>query len=787
MRLLRLLKDALANVFRNALWRLLPSRRLQRQLLSALLAASLVSSPALAAEDFVIEDIRIDGLQRFDPGTVFNPIKIEIGDTMTEEKSIEIIKTLFETGFFRSVEVLREENVLILAVEENPTIAEVNFSGVDEIPEDTLESMLKNADIVKARVFDRSLVEEAAKALTDIYIERNYYNATVTPVVSPLPRNRVAILFEVEEGKQAAIRSIDITGNDAVSTWALRRAMNLEPRSIFNFWSDDYLFSEDKLEADLERIRTLYLEDGFLRFQVEARQAEVSPDKKYIDIRIRIKEGQQYLLARPDAEKTFVGDIPPQASEDEMLEFIEQVPGEVFSTQKASETVAKIRDYLGNFGYAFAEVAYDNQINDEEGTVEVVYQIMPGKPVYINKIEIIGNERTRDEVIRRELLQFEQERFSRHKIESSQRRIRRLGYFNNVSIEQEKVEQREDQLDLKVNVDEGGVGVFRIGAGFSTDNQLSFDVGLDTPNVFGSGNNFAADFSSSSNSKRINMSLDEYYYTEEGVSRHVGMSIADRESSSNSSGYNIDGISAEYGYGIPYADDGKYDMKFVYEKIKINSVDQVYNNFRDKHGSNLDVLLLRTGFLHDTRDSPQQPTIGYRFDVSSEIGLPVLDLRYYRVNLLTDYYKQTRGFWGKPVWHARGGLGFGGSYGGDVYPFYQRFYVGGSDTLRGFDSSSIGGKYSATGAAVGGLARAYGSIESVVDTELFKTQKVYLAPFLDVGTVGSDIAKLSKWRSSAGVEVRWISPLGPLRFSWSTILKKHPGDRTQTLQFTISY
>ena len=309
--------------------------RAGRQALSATLAAAMmISAPARAQEfqQFVVEDIRIDGLRRFDPGVIFNRIDVQIGQTVGEDDSIAIINALFETGFFRSIDVLRDGNILVIAVEENPTIAEVSFSGVKEIPDETLEGMLTSAGIVKARVFDRALVEEAVNALEEIYVERNFYKVKVTPVVSPLPRNRVALLFEVDEGGQAGIRSIEITGNEEFSDWVLKRTMQLESRGLLNFFGDSYLFSESRLEADLERIRTLYLENGYLRFQVEARQAEVSPDKEHIDLRIRLSEGQQYVLAEP-GENTFVGDLPPEVTREDLQELLQQVEGEIFSSQ----------------------------------------------------------------------------------------------------------------------------------------------------------------------------------------------------------------------------------------------------------------------------------------------------------------------------------------------------------------------------------------------------------------------------------------------------------------------
>lgn len=747
-----------------------------------------------AFDPFVVSDIRIEGLRRFDPGVVFSRIEVSIGDTLTEERSVEIIQKLFESGFFRSVDILRDGDILVISITENPTIAEVNFEGVSELSDDQLNGMLQEVGIVRARVFDRALTEAALKAMKDIYIERNFYKAEVDLVVSPLERNRVALLFEVDEGDQAYISSIEITGNEEFSDYAIKQEMNLEARGLFNFFGDSFLFSESGLQSDLERIRTRYLEDGYLRFEVESHEAEVSADKSSIDIVIHVKEGSQYVLAEHgetgEDGGDFTGEVPPEVTIDQLREQLSQESGEIFSSREAGETSGRLRDLLGNYGYAFAEVSYENELNDDDGTVHVVYAISPGELAYVRRINITGNDRTRDEVIRREMLQFERERYSRKKVESSRRRIRRLGFFNGVNITPERVEGSDDELDLNVRVTEGSVGSFRAGAGFSTDNELSFEVGLNTPNVFGSGNNFSADYSTSASNERVDFSLDEFYHTDEGVSRHIAVSASDRESSGSSSGYSIRGLSGEYGYGIPYSDDGKYRLFFVGEKIRVNSVSSVYAEFRDRYGTNprLDTVLMRLGFEHDTRDSAQQPTDGWRSDLSVEAGLPVLDLQYYRANYVHDYYYQTRRWFGEPVWHVRGGVGLGGDYAGEVYPFYHRYFVGGTSNLRGFNSNAIGVDPGGSSSTKGGLSRLYGTAEASFNMEFFKTQKVYLAPFVDAGTVGKNtLGGFVPVRSSAGLEIRWISPIGPLRFSWARAIAKEPGDRIQDLQFSVRY
>ena len=762
-------------------------------LLTILLLFSVTGQKALSQDDFtfVVSDIRIEGLQRFDPGVVFNRINLTIGDTMTESKSVEIIKALFDSGLFRSVDVLREDDVVVIEVQESPVIAEVSFSGVNELSDSILEEFLQSAGIVKARAFDRVLLEEAETKLEEVYIDRNFYNVKVESLVSPLPRNRVALSFEVEEGFQAIVRSIEVTGNEYFSGWTLRREMRTETRGVLNFFSDRHLFSESRFNSDLERLRTLYYEEGFVRFEIASHQIEISPDKRHIDIRINVSEGERYTVSGQGDDEfwaaVFVGDIPDKISMEKLNEQLIQVPGDIFSSRDANETSARVRQLLADYGYAFAQVSYDTEIDEEAGGISVTYTVVAGELIYVRYINIEGNSRTSDEVIRREFLQFEQELYSGKRIEISRRRIVRLGYFNSVNIRTEAVEGRVNEIDLLVNVDEGSVGNFNIGAGISTDTKVAFQVGLDTPNVFGTGNDFKANFSFASDSKDISFALDKFYHTDEGVSYHIAAGASDIEAAGNAADYSIDSIGGEYGYGIPYADEGKYRILLKYDNIKINSLSTVYMDFTNKHGDKIDTLLLDTQLSHDTRDSSQFPTDGQRINIDVELGLPILDLQYYYANYAHDYYYQTRRFFGTPVLHFRFSTGIGDLYGDSEYPFYRRFFVGGTSTLRGFDLNSIGAR-NENGVVIGGLSRLYGTIEGDFDAKVFRTQKISLAPFLDFGAVGDKYySDLSSLRAAAGIELRWASPFGPLRFSWSKALLSESDDDVQELQFSVQY
>lgn len=765
--------------------------QLCRRGLPALLLCAAALPAAAQTDGFVVDDIRIEGLRRFSPGVVFNRLPVEVGDTLSAEQAVEIIQILYATGYFREVEVLRDGGVLVIQVEENPTIAEVKISGAAELSEDALADMLESAGIAKSKVFSQSTADQAAQAIENAYVDRNFFNARAEVVVSPLPRNRVAVLFNVEEGAAAAIRSISIAGNEAFSTWRLRRDMQLAPRGLLNYFTDSYRYSEQQLQADLARLRTRYLEAGYLRFAVESRQVEISPDKRHIDILLRIAEGERYTVSGSRFAAADGAPALPVAAE-ELQQYVLQAPGDTYSGRLAGDTAQAVRAHLGDLGYANARAAIETNINDADASVEVVYAVELGEAVYVRRINIVGNETTADEVIRRELLQFEAERYSRRKVQRSLSRVRRLGYFDNVRIDTLPVEGSAAQVDLLVSVEEANTGEVRFGAGFATDGGLSYNAGFSNRNIFGSGNDFTADFSKSEDALEIDFELNERYHTSEGVTRHTGLSYDKSDATSDSAAYSIDGYKVEYGYDFPFTDDGIYNLYLAYQQVEVKSVTATYKPFTDRHGKKFDAALLESGLVYDTRDSARLPTAGQRIDVRAQAALPVLELRYYSLSYRHDYYRALPQLPTEPVLHARLGWGVGDAYGGGEYPFYRRFLLGGVNTLRGFAANSVG--YTSIGGdAVGGKARLHMSLEASSALELFGQQNIYLVPFMDMGTVGKELGLGSgmkdKWgslRSSAGLELRWLSPVGPLRFIYAVPLSDEPTDKTKKFQFSIS-
>lgn len=767
-----------------------------KPLLAAVIGGGLAATPSIVlpaavaqqSEDFVVEDIRIEGLRRFSPGAVFSRLPLAIGDTFTAAQSAQIISDLYETGFFRSIELQRDGNILVVIISENPTITEVTVAGASDLPDDALNSLLAQANVAKAKIFNQSVVDEVVRVIEEAYIERNFFDAQVEVVSSPLPRNRVALLINVEEGERAAIRDIRIIGNEVFSAFILDNDIRLEERGLLNYFTDSYYYTESALEADVGRIRTRYLEDGYLRVEIES-QTEVSPDKRHIDIVIRITEGPQFTVdgisvqfapdVTTDPEPPF--DLAPLEA------MIEQEIGDIYSGQLLAAAAGSMKSAVANLGYADAEVLFEPQINDETGAVQVVYTVHPQEVVFVRRINIVGNFITADEVIRRELLQFENERYSEQKISNSRSRIRRLGYFDRVDVATVPVPDQPGWVDINIEVSELHTGEIQLGAGYNADTGVSFNAGFSNSNIFGSGNDFEFNTGIGDDDKRFRMNLDERYYTTEGVTRHIGVSYGETESGADTSAYSVDGYKGEYGFEFPFANDGRYNLYLVYQKVNIDSAEnnETYTEFIDEYGEEIDVALLEYGLTYDTRDSALLATEGQRVRVFGDIAIPAIDLDYYRFNYTHDAYQTWDFVPTEPIFHARWGYGFGGNYSGGVYPFYHRYYLGGTSNLRGFKNNSIGYTLDDSNDAIGGKSRLYLNLEWSTRVEFFEDQRIFIVPFFDTGAVGKELG-LGSFRASAGVELRWQSPIGPLRFSYVKDVKSHETDDTEDFQFTVS-
>ncbi len=733
-------------------------------------------------ENFIIEDIRLEGLQRFSSGVVTSRLPVTIGSEITVLDSISIIKNLYKTGYFRTVEVLRDGNVLVIRLQESPTIFNVELKGFEEIQAKTLQGLLESIGVKKAAVFNQSTIEEAINVIKDIYIEKNFYQVKIEAITSPVERNRINILFNIEEGEESAIQSLSIKGNEEFSDFRLSRELELEPKGILNFFTDNYKYSDRNLEADLGRLRTFYLEKGYLGFAVVSKLVEFSPDKKDIDILIHISEGKPYTISQIEFDT--IRDIPRE----ELSLLSEQAVGDIYSGASAQETISDLTDYFKNLGYANTNVNLQSNVDKENNMVSISYVIETDQVIYVREINIVGNEFTADKTIRREMVQFEKELYSAEDVESSRKRINRLGYFQSVRILQVPV--NDSEIDLLVEIVEKNTGEIGLGAGFSTDGGISYNLNFDIKNIFGTGNNFSSNIRVQDDLKQFGLVLEEHYYTNDGVSRHIGINFEDREADDDVSDYSTSKQKIEYGFSFPFTDDGKYNVYAAYEKVKINDpqfLNTFYRQYLQKYGDTSEHYFLIGGLDYDTRDAATAPKDGNRFNFSTVLSIPGTGTGYYKYGFTHDFYHQFKRLSFDPVLHLKLGLNYGDVYDGDedIFPFYERYTVGGINTVRGYEPDSIGFAYDTSGDAIGGKLRIFGTAETSYAIDYFKNQQIYLVPFMDAGVVGQDV-DLARVHLTYGIETRWLSPVGPLRFSYAWVATEHPNDSIQNFQFSIS-
>ena len=759
----------------------------------AVLAAAVISAtpcgPAFAFEPFVIRDIRVEGVQRTEPGTVFSYLPVRVGDRITDEKASEAVKALFATGFFRDVRLEVEGDVLVVYVEERPAIASVDITGAKEFVKDTLKKVLREQGLAESRIFDRAILERAEQEIKRQYLARGRYAARVTSTITPLERNRVGIAIAIEEGDTAKITAIRFVGNKAFTAKRLLDEMRLSTPTWFTWYSKADQYAREKLAGDLEALRSFYLDRGYLEFNVESTQVSISPDKEGVEITIDINEGEQYRVS----EVRFGGELLGRQAELEPL--VQLKPGDVFSGSKLTETNKRISDKLGTLGYAFANVNAVPQIDREKREVAFDILIDPGRRVYVRRIDIAGNVRTRDEVIRREFRQYEDAWYDADKIRLSRERLERLGYFTNVKIDNRPVPDAPDQVDLNVTVTERPTGNISLGIGVSSTEKLILSGSIVQPNFLGTGKSVALQLNTSRLARSIVLSQTDPYFTPDGVSRSFDLYTRSFNASElNLGDYRTRSTGVGLRFGVPYTEYDRVSFGMTYERndVKLGAAPpQRYVDFVNDFGTSTSALLGTLGWSRDSRDSAIVPTRGRLQTAGLEVTLPVAELRYWRATYNHQwYYPMTRDL----TLALNGDLGIGRGFGGMAYPLFKNFYVGGIGSVRGYYPSSIGPREVDTVLGgtreipLGGLTKIVGSAEFLFPlpgTGSDRTIRSFV--FFDAGTVLGDGQSFSTsdLRYSTGIGLTWLSPIGPLKLSIAFPIRKQVGDRTQRFQFQV--
>ena len=733
-------------------------------------------------QPFTVTDIRVEGIQRTEAGTVFSYLPVKVGETLDDEKAAAAIKALYATGFFKDVRLEVENGVLIVTVQERPAIAVVDIIGAKEFSKEQLKEGLKQAGLSESKIFDKALLDRAEQELKRQYFSRGKYGVSITTTVTPLERNRVGISFNISEGEVAKIRQINIVGNQAFKEKELLDLFTLTTPGWMTWFSKNDQYSKQKLSADIETLRSYYLNRGYLEFSIDSTQVSISPDNQDIYITINVTEGAKYSVS----DVKLAGEL--LIPEEELRKLIKVKPGDVFSREKLTESTKAIGDRLGNDGYAFANVNAVPELDKEKSQAAFTFFVDPGRRVYIRRINVTGNTHTRDEVVRREMRQMEAAWYSAEKITRSRERIERLGFFSEVNVETPAVAGTTDQVDVNVNVTEKPTGSVMLGAGLSSSEGLILSGSVSQNNVFGSGNQLSAQINSGRINKVYAFSYTNPYFTEDGVSRGFDIYQRNLDSSYLTVGrYQTSTLGGGMRFGIPLNEKDSVNLGLAYEQIKVtlsSDSPQRYIDFVSQFGNKTKTVRTDLGWARDTRDSLLYPTKGGLQRVFGEIGVPGLDLEYYKISYQHQLYMPLgRDF----TFLLNGEVGMADGYGGKALPFFKNFYAGGNTSVRGYKPSSLG-PVDANGNALGGTRRIVGNAEILFPFPGLRTDKsVRMGLFVDGGMVfgkGEKI-ELGQLRYSSGVSVSWFSPIGPLKFSLGTPLNKKEGDRIERFQFLL--
>jgi len=750
------------------------------------LAASVLTvtaGQAHAVEPFVVKDIRVEGVQRVEPGTVFGYLPVKVGETFTDEKGAESIRALYNTGFFKDVQIRSEGNVLVVRVEERPAISQLEFIGFKEFDKEALRRTLRGVGVAEARYYDKSLIDRAEQEIKRQYVSRGYYAAEVTTTVTPVDANRVSITFTVDEGPTAKIRQINIVGNKAFKEGDLRDEMQLSTPNWLSWYTKNDLYSKQKLTADLEALRSFYLDRGYLEFAIESTQVSITPDKKDIYLTLNIHEGEQYKVS--DIKLT--GELLGKQAEMEKLIKLKQ--GDVFSSAKLSSTTKSITDLLGTYGYAFATINPQPQINQSDRTVALTLVVDPGRRVYVRRVNVVGNSKTRDEVVRREMRQMEASWFDGEKLQLSQNRVNRTGYFTDANITTEDVPGTTDQVDVNVNVTEKPTGQINLGVGFSSTDKLVLSAGIRQDNVFGSGTSLGLDVNTSKSNRTIAVTQFDPYFTVDGISRSTELYYRTYRPLyyTGDQDYRVVQQGGNVKFGVPFSETDTVFFGIGYERTTIDvttNTPLAYQNYVAKNGRITNNFPITIGWSKDQRDSALVPTRGRYQQANLEFGIPGGDLQYFRAYYQHQYfYPLSKSF----TMAFNNEIGYGHGYGGKDFPVFKNYYAGGIGSVRGYETSTLGPR-DANGVAIGGASKFVGNVEFIFPLPGSGVDRtVRLFTFFDYGNVFAEGQpyKLGDMRYSTGFGLSWLSPIGPLKISMGFPIKRKTEDQTQRFQFQI--
>jgi outer membrane protein insertion porin family len=748
---------------------------------AAFVAGTVMALNALAADPFNVRDIRVEGLQRVEPGTVFASIPFRVGDDYTDEKGAAAIRSLFALGLFKDVRIEVNGDVLVLIVEERPNIAAVEFIGTKEFDKDTLKKALKDIGLAEGRPFDKALADRAEQELKRQYVNRSLYGAEIITTITPAERNRVNLSFTVVEGDLAKIKEMRVVGSKAFDESKLLDQFDQGTGNWLSWYTKSDRYSRTKLNADLETLRAWYLARGYLEFRIDSTQVAISPNKQDISITINVTEGDRFVVSEVAMEGYYLG------KDDEFKSLIEIQAGKAYNADEVTRTTKAFNEYFGNFGFAFARTDVRPEIDRTTNRVKLVLVADPARRAYVRRINIAGNNRTRDQIVRREFRQTEASWYDGEKIRLSRDRVNRLGYFKDVEIDTQEVPSTQDQVDLNVKVIEKPTGMLTLGAGFSNAEKVTLSFGIQQDNVFGSGHNLGLQVSTSKFNQYYLLNTTDPYFTEDGVSRTFELYHRSSKPYIEQGG-NYRMITSGLGvrFGLPFSELDRIFVGTAAERTELvpgTNMLGVHANLCQQFGCMASNVPVTAGWARDSRDSYLNPNNGKFIRMNSELGT-FGDARYAKFG---GQYQQYFAITKQYTFAFNADLGLGKGLNGQALPFYKNYYSGGLGSVRGFEQGTLGPR-DITGPVIGGAKKV------TVNTEFLlpfpgagNDRSLRLYGFYDMGNVYGEFEKIdfAQLRSAYGVGLSWVSPMGPLRFAWARPIRSFPGDRIQQLQFQI--
>ena len=725
-----------------------------------LLLGLLLSNGVKAEEEFVVRDIQVKGLQRISLGTVFSYLPVNVGEKFSLDNVTPAIKALFKTGFFKDVALEREGSTLIVKVVERPSIAKIVFEGNKDLSKDDLTKALDKIGLSEGKIFDRQILDKVEQELTRQYLSHGKYGLKIKIDVADLTRNRVGINIKISEGRVTKIKQINIVGNHAFDEKLLLGKFELSTSNLLSFYTKNDQYSKQKLGADLETLRSYYLDRGYINFSVESTQVAITPDKKDIYVTINVKEGAVFSVSKVKLTGNLV---VPSA---ELIKLVGIGPGEIFSRKSATETSKAIQDRLGDEGYAFANVNMVPEINESQKTVEMSFFVDPGKRVYVHRVNFIGNAKTRDEVLRREMRQMEASWASSSKIERSKTRLERLGFFESVNVETPPVVGTSDQLDVNYTVVEKSSGNLSAGVGFSQVQGIVLNANIAQDNVFGSGKRVNVAFNNSNYITSYQFGFSNPYFTTDGISQGYNLGYTKRNAGAiNIANYNTSIANAGINFGIPLNefDQVRFDTDVKQTNLSTTAYSSAQiTNFINQQGNNFLTYSQGISWVHDTFNRATFPNSGAQQRLSGLATIPGSDLEYYKVGYRQQrYFPLAKDF----TFKLNAEIGYSGVYGSThSLPFFENYFMGGSGSVRGFKNNTMGPRDS-NGYPIGGSVKMIGNAELFFPVPFMtETKSVRLGTFLDAGALNNSLT-FNNFKYSAGVSGEWLSPFGALSVS----------------------